>query len=101
MKRRQVIGVAAAAFGLWIPAAFAQPTNTPRVGWLWSGRSTYGPNEVKGFQQGLRDLGYIEGQTVLVEYRFGEGTPDRMNEFAAELLRLRVDVLVAIGGPAV
>ena len=56
---------------------------------MWSGRSTYGPNEVKGFQQGLRDLGYVEGQNIFVEYRFGEGSEDHLDDFIAEFVRLR------------
>jgi putative ABC transport system substrate-binding protein len=51
---------------------------------------------VLGFQQGLRDLGYVEGQTILVEYRFGEGNNDHLDVLAAELIQFRPDVLVAI-----
>jgi putative ABC transport system substrate-binding protein len=52
---------------------------------------------VAGFRQGLREFGYIEGQNVVVEYRFGEGQRDRTADFVAELVRLRPDVLVALG----
>ena len=68
---------------------------------MWSGRSANDPNEVKGFRQGLRDLGYVEGQNIFVEYRFGEGSEDRLDEFAAEFVRLRMDVIVGLGIPAV
>jgi putative ABC transport system substrate-binding protein len=55
---------------------------------------------VEGFRQGLRDLGYIEGKSILIEYRWAEGKPDRVSELAAELVRLKVDVIVAVGSPA-
>jgi len=67
---------------------------------MWSGRSANNPNEQKGFQQGLRDLGYVEGQSILVEYRWGEGSVDHLNDLATELVKLRVDVIVVIGGAA-
>jgi putative ABC transport system substrate-binding protein len=66
------------------PARAAGP---PRVGWLWSGRSSYNPNEVKGFRQGLVDFGWVEGKTILVDYRFGEGSDARMKDLAKELGR--------------
>jgi putative ABC transport system substrate-binding protein len=74
-----------------------QPAKVPRVGWIWAGRSTGNPNEAEGFRQGLRQLGYIEGQNVIVDYRFGEGKTDPIADLAAELVALRPDVLVALG----
>jgi putative ABC transport system substrate-binding protein len=68
-----------------------QAKKTPRIGILVS---TEGPN-VEGFRRGLRDLGYIEGKNVLVEYRYHEGQPDRVPSLVAELLQLKVDVLVS------
>jgi putative ABC transport system substrate-binding protein len=55
------------------------------------------PSEVAGFRQGLRELGYIEGQNIIVDYRFGENRDDRMADLVAELVQLRPDVLVALG----
>jgi putative ABC transport system substrate-binding protein len=100
MRRRQFLGFTAATLAACAPVAFAQAANPPRIGWIWSGRSVNDPNEVKGFQQGLRDMGYVEGQTIVVEYRFGEGSEDRLKDLAAELVRLRMDVIVALGPPA-
>src|SRR6185369_14132596 len=100
MRRRQFLGFSAAALASLAPAAFAQASNPPRIGWMWSGRSANNPNEQKGFQQGLRDLGYVEGQSILVEYRWGEGSVDHLNDLATELVKLRVDVIVVIGGAA-
>ena len=76
-------------------AAEAQPAGKlPRIGFLFSGAS--GPaREVDIFRQGLRDLGYIEGQNIAIEYRFAGGQVERLPELAAELVRLKPDVIVA------
>jgi putative ABC transport system substrate-binding protein len=100
MNRRQFISLTSAALASRAFVARADASNPPHIGWIWQGRSTINPDEVNGFRQGLRDLGYIEGQNILVDYRFGEGSEDRLNDLAAELVRLRVDVLVEIGPPA-
>jgi putative ABC transport system substrate-binding protein len=98
--RRQLLGLAAAVVAIRPLAVIARASDMPRIGWLWSGRSANNPNEVKGLRQGLRDLGYIEGKNILIDYRFGEGSEDRMNDLAVELVRLQPDVLVVIGPPA-
>jgi putative ABC transport system substrate-binding protein len=77
--------------------AAQQKAKAPRVGWIWSGRSAGDPTEVAGFRQGLKELGYIEGKNIVVDYRFGEGDVDRSADLAAELVHLRPDVLVAFG----
>jgi putative ABC transport system substrate-binding protein len=100
MRRRRFLGLTAAALASLAPAALARGASPPRIGWLWQGRSTINPDEVNGFRQGLRDLGYVEGQNILVEYRFGEGSEEGLKKLAAELVGLRVDVLVEIGPPA-
>ena len=97
MRRRQFLAQTAAALTSCAVLAPARAAGPPRVGWLWSGRSSYNPNEVKGFRQGLVDFGYVEGKTILVDYRFGEGSDARMKDLAKELVGLRPDVLVAIG----
>jgi len=79
------------------PAVQAQqPTNIPRIGYVsGSGNpKTPGP-QVEGFRQGLRDHGYVEGKNILVEYRYVERGLDRVPDLVAELVRLKVDVLVA------
>jgi len=72
-----------------------QPAKVPRIGYL---ESSGGPNnpgpQVEAFQQGLRDLGYIEGENILVEYRYAEGNLDRVPDLVAELVQFKVDVLV-------
>ena len=64
----------------------------PRVGWIWHGSAAGNPPEVAGFKQGLRELGYVEGKNIVVEYRFGELSEARMPELAADLARLNVNV---------
>jgi len=73
------------------------PAKIPRVGWIWAGRSAGDPTEAAGFRQGLKELGYIEGQNIVVDYRFGEDRHDRVADLAAELVQLRPDVLVVLG----
>ena len=79
--------------------AHAQPAGKlPRVGYLFYGSP--GPSrEIDAFRQGLRELGYIEGQSIAVEYRFASGQVERYPELAAELVRLKVDVIVAPATP--
>ena len=98
MRRRQfaTLGVAGAAFLAFPKSSRAQPPQKrPRIGWLSPGYSTGTPEE--GFRQGVKEFGYIDGQNVIVDYRFGEGHYDRLAGLAAELMQLRPDVLVAVG----
>jgi putative ABC transport system substrate-binding protein len=80
-------------------AAHAQPTTKVyRIGRLSAGPPPPRPPAgLKAFQQGLRDLGYVEGQNLVIEYRYAEGSPERLHDLAAELVRLPVDVIVAVG----
>jgi len=72
-----------------------QPGTIPRVGYLAAGGDPNNPGSlVEAFRQGLRDLGYIEGKNILVEFRYGEGKRDRVLSLVAELVQLKVDVLV-------
>jgi putative ABC transport system substrate-binding protein len=79
-----------------------QPAKTPRIGFLSSrgDPNTPGP-QVEAFRQGLRDLGYVEGKNVLVEYRYAEGKFDQIPGLVAELVQLKVDVLVLSTPPAI
>jgi len=85
---------------LLLPAATAQPARIPRVGFLALGTAGLS-GDVAPFQQGMSELGYVEDQNVVVEYRFADGKADRMPELAAELVALPVDVLVATSSPAI
>src|SRR6202158_5108944 len=81
-------------------AAQAQPAgNVSRIGFLFYGAPGSSP-ELDAFRKGLRDLGYIEGQNITIEYRFANGRAGRLSELAAELVRLQLDVIVTPGTPA-
>jgi putative ABC transport system substrate-binding protein len=79
--------------------AWAQPVGhiPARIGYLGYGNSTAPGEQLKAFRQGLRDLGWIEGQTVVIEYRWAEGQLERLPALAAELVRVRCDVIVVAG----
>ena len=75
-----------------------QAKKVPRIGFLLAPSRSAVSESLDAFRQGLRELGYVEGQNILVEYRYAEGKFDRLPDLAAELVRLKVDVIVAAGG---
>jgi putative tryptophan/tyrosine transport system substrate-binding protein len=75
------------------------PTNIPRIGFLTAVPLSVMSARTEAFRQGLRELGYVEGRTIVIEWRSAEGQPDRLPSLAAELVRLKVDVIVT-GGPS-
>jgi putative ABC transport system substrate-binding protein len=100
VDRRAFIGTLAAGLLAALLAAEAQPAGkVARVGFLSPASSTVGPHILEAFRQGLRDLGYVEGQNIVVEYRFAEGKAERLPDLAMELVNLKVDVIVASGTP--
>ena len=74
-----------------------QSTKLPRIGFLAGTKPAAVAARVAAFQQGLREIGYVEGKNIVVEYRYAEGNADRERELAAELARLKVDVIVTAG----
>jgi putative tryptophan/tyrosine transport system substrate-binding protein len=81
-------------------AAEAQsPSNIPRIGFLTAVPLSVMSARTEAFRQGLRELGYVEGRTIVIEWRSAEGQLDRLPSLAAELVRLKVDVIVT-GGPS-
>jgi putative ABC transport system substrate-binding protein len=78
-----------------------QPPKMPRIGMLDSGTSSSSSGRIEAFGQGLREQGYVEGQNIAIEYRFADGKTERMHELAAELVRLKPDVLVSSGGNSI
>jgi putative ABC transport system substrate-binding protein len=84
---------------LWVPLAIQaqRPGKIPRIGVLHAGSAANALDEA--FEQGLRDLGYVEGKNIVLEYRFAKGQHERLPVLAAELVSLPVDVLVT-GGPS-
>jgi putative ABC transport system substrate-binding protein len=74
-----------------------QPTKIPRIGYLSATALSAIPARVEAFRQGLRELGYVEGKNIVIEWRSGEGKEDRLRALAAELVRLKVDIIVTSG----
>ena len=102
MKRREFITLLGGAAAAWPIAARAQQAGKlPTIGFLGAATaSACGSNGLAAFVQRLRELGWIEGRTVAIEYRWAEGRGERYAEIAAEFVRLKVDVIVT-SGPAV
>ena len=74
-----------------------QPTKIPRIGYLGFGSPSDIPARIEAFRQGLRELGYVEGKSIYIEWRHAEGNADRLPSLAAELLRLKVEIIVTNG----
>ena len=83
---------------LCLPAQAQQPTKVPLIGFLDATSPSTIPARLEAFRQGLRELGYVEGKNIHIEYRWAEGKFDRLPNLASELVRLKVDVIVT-GGP--
>jgi len=95
-----VFALGAVFLALSFPSQAQQPTKIPRIGYLIAISPSAGPVRIEPFRQGLRELGYVEGENIIIEWRYAEGKLDRLPTLADELVRLNVDVIVT-GGPAV
>jgi ABC-type uncharacterized transport system substrate-binding protein len=97
--RKIIAGLFAATLLLSATLADAQQsTKVPRIGYLGANSATVNPDRIEAFRQGLRELGYVEGKSIVIEWRSAEGKLDRLPTLAAELVRLKVDIIIA-GGP--
>jgi ABC-type uncharacterized transport system substrate-binding protein len=85
-------------FALCTSASAQQTKKVPRLGYLSSSNPTTESTRARAIRQALRELGYIEGQNIIIEYRYGGGTRDKLPGVADELVRLKVDLIVAAGG---
>jgi putative tryptophan/tyrosine transport system substrate-binding protein len=95
-----LLGGAAASSAAWPLAARAQQSvRIAKIGHLESGFPSSSPNLLAAFRQGLRELGYVEGQNLFIERRYGEGREERLPQLAEELVQFGVDVIFAIGPP--
>src|SRR5262249_48150259 len=83
------------------PAQAQQTKKVPRIGILFGGSSSGYMVRVEAFRQGLKELGYIEGKNIAIEYRYADGKADRLLSLATELVFLKVDVIVAPSIPSV
>ena len=101
----RLIGLAvilAVSLTLAPPGIDAQPTGKiPRIGYLGPVSPSAGAFLLESFRQGLRELGYVEGQNILIDYRWAEGMPDRFPALSAELIQLRMDAIVTYNNAAV
>ena len=101
MRRREFIMLLSGAAAAWPLPAQAQQTRLPIIGFVGTDATAWSP-WTTAFVQRLHELGWTEGRTVAIEYRWNEGQPERIAEIAAEFVRLKVDVIVtnAIATPA-
>src|SRR5512141_1232701 len=96
-KKITILTLSALLYALCVAAQAQQPKKIPRIG--YQSASSSGENNEEAFRQGLRELGYVEGQNIVIEWRFAEGKPAQVRRNAAELVQLKVDVIVT-GGAA-
>jgi putative ABC transport system substrate-binding protein len=100
MKKKIIsLALTALLFALCTPAQAQQATKIARIGFLSNNSLAAVSSWNEAFREGLRELGYVEGKNIVIEYRFGEGKLDRLPAMVAELVRLKVDVIVT-GGPS-
>jgi putative ABC transport system substrate-binding protein len=94
MTRRQLIALLGGAAAWPLAARGQQAAKVHRIGFLWDGPTVFS-DAMDAFRRGLRDLGYVEGRNLSIDYRWAGGSPDRMRELAQELVRAKVDVIIA------
>jgi putative tryptophan/tyrosine transport system substrate-binding protein len=99
LRRRQLITLLGGTAATLPLAARAQQPTMPRVGFIWIGARGTDLSQVAGLRQGLSDRGYVLGRNLALEERYADGNPDRVPVLIAELLALRIDVLVTAGTP--
>jgi putative ABC transport system substrate-binding protein len=90
-------GLCAMLFALSVPVEAQQPRKIPRIGYLGGVSPSANAARIEAFRQGLRELGYVEGKNIVIEWRHAEGKLDRLPALAAELVRLKVDIIVTGG----
>jgi putative tryptophan/tyrosine transport system substrate-binding protein len=101
MKEKiRVLTLCAMLFALCSSAGAQQPAKVPRIGYLSVSSPSAMSTRIEAFRQGLRELRYVEGKNIVIEWRSAEGKRDRLPSLAAELVRLKVDIIVTAGPPA-
>ena len=94
------LALCALVFSLSVPAEAQQPKKVHRIGYLTTASAASNLNIRGGFLDGLRQLGYVEGQNIIIEYRYADGRNERLPKLAADLVALKVEVIVAVGTQA-
>ena len=92
------LALSAMLLAVGFPAAAQQAKKVPRIGYLSASDAARESSRVEAIRLALRELGYIEGQNIAFEYRYAAGKRDRFPELAADLVRLKVDIIVVVGG---
>jgi putative tryptophan/tyrosine transport system substrate-binding protein len=98
MRRRDLIKLIASSAAAWPVVAQAQPTALPLIGYLSSRSPGNSADIIAAFRRGLNEVGFVDGQNVMIESRFADGEFDRLPALAAELVARNVNVFVATGG---
>jgi putative ABC transport system substrate-binding protein len=98
-KNITLLSLCAMIFALCFPVQAQQPKKVWRIGFLGSGSASGYASRVDAMRDGLRDLGYVEGKNIVIEYRWADEKYDRLPELAAELVSLKLDVIIAHGTP--
>ena len=104
IENRKWVGLFAIVLALTLVGARAeaqQPKKVPRIGYLSTTDAATDSARAEGIRLALHELGYIEGQNIAIEYRYAEGRPGREPGLAAELVRLKVDIILVAGGDPV
>jgi putative ABC transport system substrate-binding protein len=96
MKKAGVLSILV-LLAVAVIAQAQQPTKVPRIGYLSATSPSANVGRIEAFRQGLRELGYVEGKNIVIEWRYAEGKFDRLPALVAELVRLKVDVIVTSG----
>jgi putative tryptophan/tyrosine transport system substrate-binding protein len=97
-KKIMCLALSAMLFALCSSAAAQQPKKVSRIGYLGAGDPAFESTRAEAIRLALRELGYMEGDNIAIEYRYAEGKGDRLPQLAAELVRLKVDIVVVAGG---
>ena len=104
IQNRRSLGISVIVFVLVVTGAVAQaqqPKKVYRIGYLSQFEPARESSRSEAIRVALRELGYVEGQNIAIEYRYADGKPDRFPDLAAELVRLKVDIIVAAGGSVI
>ena len=104
IQNRKLVGIVATGITFAMCGAVAtaqEPKKVFRIGYLSQFEPSREAPRSEAIRVALRELGYVEGQNIAIEYRYAEGKPDRFSDLAAELVRLKVDIIVAAGGSVI